>query len=172
MNFDEDQELDRGKIVQRHKRLAAIQARILPAMSARRTAHLELRPPDRSQQQSPPTPIPNSTSSPTPPRQVPTPPSKPSPLSNSIHLPIELSPPWPWSPAETQLIRAGYQPAFKPPTPATPPSEPEATTSKKRARKPKPVMAEPRARAARHKGQMNFSSERKHFLEESHTKET
>ncbi|KAJ5370242.1 Transcription initiation factor TFIID subunit 13 [Penicillium cataractarum] len=159
MKFDEDQELDRGKIVQGHERLAAIQARILPAMSARRTAHLELRPPHRNQQQSPPTPLPNPTPSPTPPRQVPKPPSKPSPLSNSVHLPIELSPPWPWNPAETQIIRAGYRPAFKPPAPATSPPEPEATTSKKRARKPKPAMAEPRARAARHKGQMNFSSE-------------
>ena len=132
-------------------------------MSARRTARLVLRLPQNDQRSSP-TPRHNSTLPPVSPRQVSTAPSKESPLSNSVHLPPELSPPWPWNPSETELIRAGYQPAYKPPKPATPAPKPEASSSSKRARKPKPAMAEPRARAARHKGQMNFSSERKQLL--------
>lgn len=164
MKSEEGHELDRGKTVHRHELSAATQARILPTMSARPTDHLVLRLPQRSQQPSTPTPLPNSNPSSTPSRQVPTPSSKNSTLSNPVHLPARVSPPWPWNPAETQLIRAGYQPAFEPPAPAASPLESEAPTSKKRARKTKPVMAEPRARAARHKGQMNFSSERKHCL--------
>ena len=59
------------------------------------------------------------------------------------------------------LINAGYRPPVqRAPTPtpsaATPPPDPG--TVRKQPNKPK--MAEPRARAARHKGQMNFSSER------------
>ncbi|KAJ5714314.1 Transcription initiation factor TFIID subunit 13 [Penicillium malachiteum] len=71
-----------------------------------------------------------------------------------------------------------YQRAWTPPpttTPTLPPptSVPKtsSTRSKRPPRKPakpakpaKPTMAEPRARAARHKGQMNFPSELKFFL--------
>ncbi|PYH95829.1 TFIID-18kDa-domain-containing protein [Aspergillus ellipticus CBS 707.79] len=81
--------------------------------------------------------------------QTPSPPRQPS----TGHLPSNLAPPYPLTDHETQLIRAGYRLAFKPaPVPAAPANDPAAS---KRPRK----MAEPRARAARHKGQMNFSSE-------------
>lgn len=169
MDFEEEQGLGHENVVQRHELLAAIQARILPGMSARRTARLAWSTPQRFTWRPSPSQLQNTTPSANPSRQAPTAPSTSSSssstlsnLSSSIHLPPELSPPWPWNPSETQLIRADYSPAYKPPppTPAEPPSEPEASSSKKRARKS--VMAEPRARAARHKGQMNFSSERKH----------
>ncbi|KAG2414089.1 hypothetical protein HFD88_003280 [Aspergillus terreus] len=75
------------------------------------------------------------------------------------HVSTQLAPPWPFNPSETALIRAGYLPAFKPkPSPSTTADNdkhPEANSKPK----PTPKMAEPRARAARHKGQMNFASE-------------
>jgi transcription initiation factor TFIID subunit 13 len=162
MSFERGQELGSERVVQSHEL-----ARILPGMSARRTVRPVWGIPHRSNWRPSPTPPINSPP-PTPPRLPPrrasTTPSTLSSFSNSVHLPPELSPPWPWNPSETQLIHAGYQPAYKPPTPPKPttsPPKPEASSSKKRAPKPKkPVMAEPRARAARHKGQMNFSSER------------
>jgi hypothetical protein len=63
------------------------------------------------------------------------------------------------NPQDASLIRAGYQTAFElPPLPAPAPIEQEPG---ERSHKRKPSkMAEPRARVARHKGQMNFSSER------------
>lgn len=144
---------------------AVVLARILPAMSATRTARVFLRVPQDPNQPSLTTPRPNSAPSAVPPPQVSTAPPRPSSVSNSVHLPPELSPPWPWNPTETALIRAGYLPAYKPPTPAASTTTPEASSSSKRSRKRKPVMAEPRARAARHKGQMNFSSERMQISE-------
>ncbi|KAF9887480.1 hypothetical protein FE257_010197 [Aspergillus nanangensis] len=67
------------------------------------------------------------------------------------HVPAHLAPPWPFNPEETALIRAGFRPAWTPVTSKAEESEPEPVN--------RPRMAEPRARAARHKGQMNFSSE-------------
>lgn len=72
----------------------------------------------------------------------------------------EISTRPPATPHELALARAGYlsfsSPGATPqPTATTPPSS--ATASKSA---PKPKMAEPRARVARHKGQMNFASER------------
>ncbi|PYI18734.1 TFIID-18kDa-domain-containing protein [Aspergillus violaceofuscus CBS 115571] len=91
------------------------------------------------------------------------------------HVSSRLAPPWPWNPEETDLIHAGYRPAYPPPPPPLKPdaatesagaSAPDpktpATTTPKTKPKPKSTpkkMAEPRARAARHKGQMNFASE-------------
>ena len=54
---------------------------------------------------------------------------------------------WPFNPQETDLIRAGYKPEYK----------------LSKADRNKSKMAEPRARVARHKGQMNFPSERKYY---------
>jgi transcription initiation factor TFIID subunit 13 len=70
----------------------------------------------------------------------------------------QLAPPWPFNPQETALIRAGYRPAFKPNTAKNEDPAPVANSLKTKRRC---SMAEPRARAARHKGQMNFASERK-----------
>ncbi|KAL4905733.1 transcription initiation factor IID, 18kD subunit-domain-containing protein [Aspergillus multicolor] len=62
--------------------------------------------------------------------------------------------PWPWKSRQINtLISAGYQPAFEP-SAACNISEEDETGSKIKKK-----MAEPRARAARHKGQMNFPSE-------------
>lgn len=77
--------------------------------------------------------------------------------------PVQPAKPWPCNEQDTALIRAGYQPAWDPSTtsPATNINTPE-TGPAKRKRKKKTVrfdMAEPRARAARHKGQMNFGPE-------------
>ena len=164
MDFEEEPELlGNENVVQRHELVAAIRARILPAMSARRTGRpgwsrpppqaqrFDWRPSPANPQNTPPLPIPSRPATTT----LLTPSS-----SSSVHLPPELSPPWPWNPSETQLIRAGYSPAYKPPARSEPNPELKASSSKKRA--PKPAMAEPRARAARHKGQMNFASERTH----------
>ncbi|GFG19344.1 transcription initiation factor TFIID subunit 13 [Aspergillus udagawae] len=81
---------------------------------------------------------------------------------SSGHVPSELAPPWPFNPQETALIRAGYIPAFKPEVPAAqedPASETDFKKKKKQNQDNSSSMAEPRARAARHKGQMNFASE-------------
>lgn len=172
MGFEEEPELlENENAVQRHELVAATQARILPGMSARRMGRPAWSPPPPQAQgfewrpsQAPPR---NTLPLPIPSRPATTAPSTfsnsssgLSSSSSSVHLPPELSPPWPWNPSETQLIRAGYNPAYKPPAPPEPTPEPKASSSKKRARKP--AMAEPRARAARHKGQMNFASERTH----------
>lgn len=71
------------------------------------------------------------------------------PQSQQVHaLP---TPRWPFNEQDTRLISAGYQPQW---TPKAPESEPQGKEKKKSA------MAEPRARMARHKGQMNFQNER------------
>jgi transcription initiation factor TFIID subunit 13 len=69
------------------------------------------------------------------------------------------APPWPFNEQDTALIRAGYQPQW---TPTLPDPEPKPKPKPKPAapEKGKPSMAEPRARMARHKGQMNFQNER------------
>lgn len=64
------------------------------------------------------------------------------------HVPSKLVYSWPFNPQDTDLIRAGYKPEYKP----------------SKAEKAKSKMAEPRARVARHKGQMNFPSERKYYV--------
>ena len=95
------------------------------------------------------------------------------------HVSSLIAPAWPWNPHETNLIRAGYKPAFAPTalgiqsapqnssTTAAPAGSASPTarnctsTATSAAATKKPAkMAEPRARMARHKGQMNFSSER------------
>ncbi|KAE8136199.1 putative transcription initiation factor TFIID subunit 13 [Aspergillus pseudotamarii] len=83
-------------------------------------------------------------------------PSGPPRQPSSGHVSSQLAPPWPFNPQETALIRAGYRPAFKPDTAKNADSTaPEADSRKHKKR----TMAEPRARAARHKGQMNFAAE-------------
>ncbi|KAL2836174.1 transcription initiation factor IID, 18kD subunit-domain-containing protein [Aspergillus pseudoustus] len=82
-------------------------------------------------------------------------------VNNPGHVPRPLAPPWPFNPEDTSLIRAGYKPQFNPnktnntPSGETSTSIPTSDASSKGKKK----MAEPRARAARHKGQMNFASE-------------
>lgn len=90
-------------------------------------------------------------------------PSVPARFGSSGHVPSELAPPWPFNPQETALIRSGYIPAFKPKVLAAqedPASETDSKKNKRQNRNNPSSMAEPRARAARHKGQMNFASER------------
>lgn len=92
-----------------------------------------------------------NTAAPTPPRQRS---STPTPKG-----PAEPTEPSPWNEQETALIRAGYQPAYNPPQ-ASPTGG--VTTGAGSAKKKKTVtsdMAEPRARAARQKGQLNFGPE-------------
>ncbi|KAJ5587877.1 Transcription initiation factor TFIID subunit 13 [Penicillium hispanicum] len=61
----------------------------------------------------------------------------------------------------TALIRAGYTPAWDPnERSAQAGSTPTSDPSPSKRRSHKSTMAEPRARVARHKGQMNFASER------------
>ncbi|PYI01716.1 putative transcription initiation factor TFIID subunit 13 [Aspergillus sclerotiicarbonarius CBS 121057] len=78
-------------------------------------------------------------------------PSGPPRQPGTGHVSSQLAPPWPFNPEETALIRAGYRPAFTP--------EPVAADEENAFSKNTTKMAEPRARAARHKGQMNFASE-------------
>lgn len=77
------------------------------------------------------------------------------------HVSSQLASAWPFNPQETELIRAGYRPAFKP-KPVAAADEQSSTNNNSNRKGPnkKKNMAEPRARAARHKGQMNFASER------------
>ncbi|KAJ6016734.1 TFIID-18kDa-domain-containing protein [Penicillium sp. IBT 35674x] len=108
-----------------------------------------------------PTPNPNSVPVPIPSpavcRPLSTTPAAQS-RSLSAYVPGEVFPSWPHSPQDTNLIRAGYTPGWDPTdTPTTSTSKP--STSNPRRLPPPQRMAEPRARAARHKGQMNFSSE-------------
>ncbi|GLA21065.1 hypothetical protein AnigIFM62618_010039 [Aspergillus niger] len=76
------------------------------------------------------------------------------------HVSSQLASAWPFNPQETELIRAGYRPAFKP-KPVAAADEQSSTNNNSNRKEPnkKKNMAEPRARAARHKGQMNFASE-------------
>lgn len=84
--------------------------------------------------------------------------SNPSRQPSSKNLVSKLSPNWCFNEQDTALIRAGYEPQWTPnPTDTTPTS----TEKGKNGPATKPAMAEPRARMARHKGQMNFQNERK-----------
>lgn len=75
------------------------------------------------------------------------------------NVPSELAPAWPFNPQDTALIRTrAYQPAFKPSVTSDHLGT-EDTPDPVKSAKEKGKMAEPRARAARHKGQMNFPSE-------------
>ncbi|PKY00895.1 TFIID-18kDa-domain-containing protein [Aspergillus campestris IBT 28561] len=99
--------------------------------------------------------------------------SQPSSISprqpSTGHVSSLIAPAWPWNPHETNLIRAGYKPAFAPApqnttaapagSTATTPGKCTSTATSAAAPKKPAKMAEPRARMARHKGQMNFSSE-------------
>lgn len=79
---------------------------------------------------------------------------------SSKNLVSKLSPNWYFNEQDTALIRAGYEPQWTPnPTDTTPTS----TEKGKKGTATKPAMAEPRARMARHKGQMNFQNERKYL---------
>lgn len=73
---------------------------------------------------------------------------RPSPFSTG-QAPGGPTFPWPFNSQEADLIRAGYAPCYKP-------AKADNSNTKKKTKK----MAEPRARVARHKGQMNFPSER------------
>lgn len=71
----------------------------------------------------------------------------------------ELAAPWPRkSRPPDSLKHAEHQPALEP-NAARKPSDTDGTTKPGTNTKGKKKMAEPRARAARHKGQMNFPSE-------------
>lgn len=86
--------------------------------------------------------------------------SSPTPRQpSSGHVSRALAPPWPFNPEETALINAGYAPKYTPPSPSNLDSE---SYHSKKPRSSK--MAEPRARAPRHKGQMNFQNERTYLL--------
>jgi transcription initiation factor TFIID subunit 13 len=68
----------------------------------------------------------------------------------------------PFNQQDITLIRAGYKPQFNPSKTTDNPSGEGASTpitTPGPNSKGKKKMAEPRARAARHKGQMNFASE-------------
>lgn len=123
---------------------SAVDHNILPTMSHRRRSRFIFSP----------TPNPNSTSF------RPSTPAVSTLLSNDLGPISTDSPTQPLrNPQELALFRAGYQPAYRSATPqstATPPSETAAASRSTH----RPRMAEPRARVARHKGQMNFASER------------
>ncbi|OGE47852.1 hypothetical protein PENARI_c035G08580 [Penicillium arizonense] len=86
----------------------------------------------------------------------------------SGHVPRKSIPSWlkiPFNEQDSALIRADYQPQWTPksPTPEEPPDKapdsPSYITPKGPKKPTKSAMAEPRARVARHKGQMNFPAE-------------
>ncbi|KAL2872175.1 putative transcription initiation factor TFIID subunit 13 [Aspergillus lucknowensis] len=83
--------------------------------------------------------------------------TSPSRTADPGHVSRQLAPPWPFNPQDTALIRCGYKPQFKPNTDSIP--QGEGTPAPGGDSKGKKKMAEPRARAARHKGQMNFASD-------------
>jgi transcription initiation factor TFIID subunit 13 len=85
----------------------------------------------------------------------------PSRQPNSQHLVSQLLPNWNFNEQDTALIRAGYEPQW---TPKPLDTKTTPTTKGKKGSATKSAMAEPRARMARHKGQMNFQNERK-FLQ-------
>ena len=72
------------------------------------------------------------------------------------------APPGGFSPQDRALLRAGFTSAYVPPK-VDPTVEPpsESTNPTRRRKSVRFEMAEPRARAARHKGQMNFGPESK-----------
>lgn len=168
---------------------------ILPltaAMPARRTDRRRSRPrplpswlstapsrPRRQPPRRPPSPRPPirirlrlSKPAPSDPQQIatPTPPRQ----SSSTPTPTPSGPAEPslWNEQERALIRAGYHPAYDPPE--APPA-PESSTATGSARKKKTVrfdMAEPRARAARQKGQLNFGPESMPYTDSITTRTT
>ncbi|KAJ5688266.1 hypothetical protein N7536_010885 [Penicillium majusculum] len=75
----------------------------------------------------------------------------PSRQPSSRNLVSKLSPNWYFNEQDTALIRTGYEPQW---TPNPPDTTPTSTEKGKKG-----AMAEPRARMARHKGQMNFQNE-------------
>ncbi|KAJ5159137.1 Transcription initiation factor TFIID subunit 13 [Penicillium coprophilum] len=79
----------------------------------------------------------------------------PSRQPSSKHLVSTLSPNWNFNEQDTALIRAGYEPQWTPKTLDTSTSAEKGKTDSAA----KSTMAEPRARMARHKGQMNFQNE-------------
>ncbi|KAG0152825.1 hypothetical protein PDIDSM_2630 [Penicillium digitatum] len=97
----------------------------------------------KSSSSTPKTDLPNSTRNPT--RQP-----------TSKNLVSKLSPNWYFNEQDTALIRAGYEPQW---TPNPPDTTPIPTEKGRKEPATKPSMAEPRARMARHKGQMNFQNE-------------
>ncbi|KAJ5494697.1 Histone-fold [Penicillium fimorum] len=97
-----------------------------------------------------------STSSSTPKTASLNPTRSPSRRPSSKHLVSTLLPNWNFNEQDTALIRAGYEPQWTP----TPLHTPSILTEKgKKESATKSTMAEPRARMARHKGQMNFQNE-------------
>ncbi|OQD63185.1 hypothetical protein PENPOL_c010G00398 [Penicillium polonicum] len=80
----------------------------------------------------------------------------PSRQPSSKNLVSKLSPDWYFNEQDTALIRAGYEPQWTPKPTDTPPT---STEKGKKDPATNSTMAEPRARMARHKGQMNFQNE-------------
>ncbi|KXG51601.1 Histone-fold [Penicillium griseofulvum] len=80
----------------------------------------------------------------------------PSRQPSSQHLVSQLLPNWDFDEQNTALIRAGYEPQW---TPKPLDTRTTPTTKGKKGSATKSAMAEPRARMARHKGQMNFQNE-------------
>ncbi|KAJ5794376.1 Transcription initiation factor TFIID subunit 13 [Penicillium paradoxum] len=97
-------------------------------------------------------------SSPSPNTGLPTATRTPTRQPSTRNLSSALSPNWYFNEQDTALIRAGYEPQWtpKPPDPTS-----IATEKSKKNPATQSTMAEPRARMARHKGQMNFQNERK-----------
>jgi transcription initiation factor TFIID subunit 13 len=89
---------------------------------------------------------------------LPNPTCNPSRQPSSKHLVSRLSPNWYFNEQDTELIRAGYEPQWSGKLADT-----TSISTEKGKKEPatKSAMAEPRARMARHKGQMNFQNERK-----------
>lgn len=192
----------------------------LPAMSAKRTDQLWLRPQSSPRAQRPPTLVPDprrlpsaagfdtrsvnprpASSDPTPSRSAPPASSSPNqalldhayaprarPPTSSLNLddpglihtlaqpaqvqgfqypysrpnPYPPAPPGGFSPEDRALLRAGFTSAYVPPKVVPTVESPSEKTNPTRRRKSvRFEMAEPRARAARHKGQMNFGPESK-----------
>ncbi|KAJ5482356.1 hypothetical protein N7475_001168 [Penicillium sp. IBT 31633x] len=99
----------------------------------------------------------SSNFSPTPNCSLPTPTRTPSRQPSPRHRFSALAPHWPFNEQDTTLIRAGYEPQWNP-TRVQPTSTDQGNQSKGKSTI-RPTMAEPRARMARHKGQMNFQNE-------------
>ncbi|KAJ5827681.1 Transcription initiation factor TFIID subunit 13 [Penicillium robsamsonii] len=79
----------------------------------------------------------------------------PSRQPSSKHLVSTLLPNWNFNEQDTALIRVGYEPQWTP----KPLDTSNSTEKGKKEPTTKSAMAEPRARMARHKGQMNFQNE-------------
>lgn len=128
---------------------AAEQSAILPAMLADRPRHGSASATAVATVTPRPTLSPSPTYPPSP--VVPTPSSHLDPVTARQNY-LQY---WQEHLQDASLVAAGYQPAFEPPPPPAIELDP-----RKRRRKKQHNMAEPRARVARHKGQMNFPSER------------